>query len=239
MNAYQRAIELLTPYFRNRKEREYWLDLAFFGNDELTGKIEYEGSAGQFAVHCVRELRNHGDVDGRPALAILLETVGSKQGVSKQKEFQALVAELEGRTPAKPQPAEQPSSSDHEVFISYSRRDSDSVQAIRAHLEQNGIACWLDTSDITGGDRWERMLEAALTTAKIVVCAVSEHAKNSEWVSRELQFAESNGKTIIPARIEDVSLPLRLNTLQAIDCFGAAREANLQKLVEAIKKKIG
>jgi hypothetical protein len=190
-------------------------------------------------VHCVRELRNHGDVDGRPALAVLLETVGSKQGTSKEKEFQALVDELEGRTPAKPQPAEQAPSGDHEVFISYSRQDSDTVQAIRAHLEQNGINCWMDTSDIAGGDRWERMLEVALSAAKVVVCAVSEHARNSEWVSRELQYAESNGKTIIPARIENVDLPLRLNTLQAIDCFGAEREANLQKLVEAIKKKTG
>jgi hypothetical protein len=85
------------PFFRSKKDREYWLDLAFFGNEEVTSAIEYEGNAGQFTLHCLGVLRKHGDVDGRPATCRPLETVGSQQGVTVKQTFNELAAALEGK----------------------------------------------------------------------------------------------------------------------------------------------
>jgi len=52
-----------------------------------------------------------------------------------------------------------------------------------------------------------------------VVSLVSIQSKQSRWVRRELDYADELEKIVIPVRLENVYLPLRLRDRQAIDCF--------------------
>jgi hypothetical protein len=44
-----------------------------------------------------------------------------------------------------------PGMSQHDVFISYSRRDAAAAGEVRTALENQGIHCWFDQRDLTGG----------------------------------------------------------------------------------------
>ncbi len=53
-----------------------------------------------------------------------------------------------------------------EIFVSYSRSDSDFVDKLIGELEQSGLHVWVDREDIGGGDRWRASISEAIRGAK-------------------------------------------------------------------------
>jgi TolB protein len=106
-------------------------------------------------------------------------------------------------------------------FISYSREDAVQQRRVVAELRERGINAWVDTENlIPGTPAWEREIERSIRGAAGLVVLLSPSSNNSEWVRREISFAEQNAKRIFPVMVrgdEDDSVPLRLSNHQRVD----------------------
>ena len=106
-------------------------------------------------------------------------------------------------------------------FMSYSRDDADLQRRIAAELRGRGINVWVDVESlIPGSPAWEREIERSIRAATALIVLLSPASNNSEWVRREISFAEQNAKRIFPVLVsgdEDDSIPLRLANHQFVD----------------------
>lgn len=106
-------------------------------------------------------------------------------------------------------------------FMSYSRDDASYQRRIINALRQRGLNVWVDTENlIPGSPAWEREIERAIRSASGIIVLLSPNSNGSEWVRREISFAEQNQKRIFPILIrgdEDDSIPLRLSSHQRVD----------------------
>ena len=84
------------------------------------------------------------------------------------------------------------------IFISYARSDRQIAGRLVAELRRAGRDCWLDTSEITGGEVWEAAIAEGIERAYAVVTLVSAAANTSKWVRVEFLLAEKRGKPIVP-----------------------------------------
>jgi len=103
------------------------------------------------------------------------------------------------------------------VFVSYSRKDEPIVMLLRQVMRATGTEVWCDIHSIDPGADWEAELHAALMRADIFAVFWSRNAAASEWVEKEYRMALQGTARIIPIRIDDTPLPLRLQKFQAID----------------------
>lgn len=94
----------------------------------------------------------------------------------------------------------------HDVFISYSSKNSEIADEICRLLEDNGIGCWIAPRDIPTGQKYASVISAAIKSCKITLLLFSEHAALSPWVESEIAMAFDNKKLIIPFKIDDVEL---------------------------------
>lgn len=91
----------------------------------------------------------------------------------------------------------------HRVFISYSGRDSEKAEKIRAALEDADIRCWIAPRDIAPGQQWGGSIVAAIESSKAVLVVFSQHANDSPQIAREMEVAVAKRVPLIPVRIAD------------------------------------
>lgn len=109
----------------------------------------------------------------------------------------------------------------HQVFISYARKDADKVNAIRKILDENSIDYWIDKDGIFSGENYKEVIVDAIDCAKVVIFVSSINSNNSVNVIRELGYAVSQRKTIIPIIIDEAqyakSIRLDIADIDQID----------------------
>src|SRR6266545_1237277 len=127
-------------------------------------------------------------------------------------------------------------------FMSYSREDIGLQKRVINGLRQRGVNAWVDVENlIPGSPAWEREIERAIRGAAGLIVLLSPDSNNSEWVRREISFAEQHKKRIFPVLIhgdEDDSIPLRLSNHQRVDLrrnFGDG----LDSLADALNEHLG
>ena len=91
----------------------------------------------------------------------------------------------------------------HDLFISYSRKDVESVNAIREILDRNGLSYWIDKSGIYSGENYKEVIVDAIETAQAVLFVSSSNSNASINVIRELGYAVKQCCTIIPVLLDD------------------------------------
>ncbi len=127
-------------------------------------------------------------------------------------------------------------------FMSYSREDVSLQKKVLSELRGRGVTVWVDVENlIPGSPAWEREIERAIRGAAGLIVLLSPNANNSEWVRREISFAEQNQKRIFPILIqgdEDDSIPLRLSDHQRVDLRRNFNEG-LDQLANALKEHVG
>jgi TolB protein len=127
-------------------------------------------------------------------------------------------------------------------FLSYSREDAALQSRIVAELRGRGINIWVDIEHlIPGSPAWEREIERSIRGAAGIIVLLSPDSNNSEWVRREISFAEQNEKRIFPVLIrgeEDDSIPLRLSSHQRVDLRRHFHNA-LDELANALLDHLG
>ncbi|CAF3164295.1 unnamed protein product [Rotaria sp. Silwood2] len=93
------------------------------------------------------------------------------------------------------------------VFLSYQWGAQQAVLNLKNHLEEAGYACWMDTSQMGGGDKLFTKIDAGIRGAKVVVCCMNAAYAQSENCSREVHLAVSTGKPLIPLQMEKQKWP--------------------------------
>lgn len=130
----------------------------------------------------------------------------------------------------------------HDVFISYSTKDTLQAEKVRNVLEQNGIPCWMAPRDIPGGSNYAGEIPKAIRGCQVFVLMLSENAQSSLWVVKELDTAVNCGKVIIPLMLEDCPLNDEFNFLltgaQRYAAYCRSAEV-LNTLVERIRAITG
>jgi hypothetical protein len=106
------------------------------------------------------------------------------------------------------------------VFISYSRTDTAYVERLAAHLQAAGVPVWVD-HEIDYGDRWASVIEAEISSCVAFVPVMTPAAGASEWVEREIHFAQQLGRPILPLLLAGQPF-FRLATTQHEDVTSGA-----------------
>ncbi|WP_407377199.1 TIR domain-containing protein [Methanobrevibacter sp.] len=96
--------------------------------------------------------------------------------------------------------------SKHDVFISYSTKDSEIANMICHVLEQNNLKCWIAPRDIISGGSYVDEIVDAIKSTKIVVLVFSQYSQKSKYVNNEIDLAVSYNKHILLFNIDN-SLP--------------------------------
>ncbi len=110
---------------------------------------------------------------------------------------------------------------EHDVFISYSSCDRATADRLCEELEHNDIRCWIAPRDIPPGTDYGELIHQAIVSCRIFIILFSLPASRSRWVAGELNIAFTEGKYIIPYRIDTTPLEgamrLLLNQSQWIE----------------------
>jgi len=105
------------------------------------------------------------------------------------------------------------------IFLSYSRRDSSTVQTLTAALAEKGLSVWIDRSSIEEGDAYDTQIEDAIAQTRVVIVVWSQHSVKSHWVRAEAAYALSKHK-LLPIAIDKSEPPLQFHHIQSIDFDG-------------------
>lgn len=131
---------------------------------------------------------------------------------------------------------------DYDIFISYSRKDTEIVNAIEMELTSRGVSCFVDKSGINLGDDFAEIISKAIFECKIMLFVWSENSNQSENTANEIALAIDFGKTIIPFKIgqfqSHYKLAYRLVRFNRIDTLTFNRD-NVSELAEKIGQQLG
>jgi hypothetical protein len=131
----------------------------------------------------------------------------------------------------------------HDVFVSYSKLDKPTADALCATLESRGIRCWIAPRDVMPGVDWGEAIVKAIGGCRVMVLVFSSHANESNQVRREVQRAFEKGLTVIPLRVEDVvpveSLEYYIGPVHWLDAITPPLERHLQALAGQVQLLVG
>ena len=116
----------------------------------------------------------------------------------------------------------------YDVFLSYSRADTERVTPLRDALRRMGYRVFFDVQSIDPGSPWKNRLRRAIAASRTMVLCWSEHTRASEYVTFEYSQAEAFRRRIFPWRLDKVPLPAMME-LQAINEPDPAAVAALLK----------
>jgi hypothetical protein len=107
------------------------------------------------------------------------------------------------------------------VFIRYNRVDVEFASSVANAVRDAGHKVWMDTNSIPGGDDWRKSVGSAIDSAKLVIVILTPEAIRSPWVRRELEYADSRGRQVLPIVRRSLQLPswfaLQFGSIQRID----------------------
>jgi len=124
----------------------------------------------------------------------------------------------------------------HDIFISYSSDDKNVADAVVAALENRGIRCWYAPRDIGAGTDWGESITHAISDSTLMLLIFSENSNNSKRVLDEIYYSISEGKTILPFRIEELdpsgAMRLHLSSRHWLDAYDPSWEVHINKLID-------
>jgi WD40 repeat protein len=96
-----------------------------------------------------------------------------------------------------------------EVFISYSHHDQAYVVDLARHLTQAGLTIWYDYR-LGAGDRFDIAIQQQIDMCRALVVVLTPAAVASEWVGREIAYAQDQGKELLPLLRWPCQIPISL-----------------------------
>lgn len=92
-----------------------------------------------------------------------------------------------------------------DVFVSYSRRDSEWIPKVLAMLEAEGLTAWVDRDGLHAGESFNEEIRRAIEAAPAFVQLLSPQSAASKYCRAELEYAVAMGKRIVPVVVESVA----------------------------------
>jgi hypothetical protein len=93
----------------------------------------------------------------------------------------------------------------YDVFLSYSRADTERVTPLRDELRRMGYRVFFDVQSIDPGEEWKRRLERSISASRTMVLCWSEHTRGSDYITFEYSRAEALHKPLLPWLLQRVS----------------------------------
>ncbi len=93
-----------------------------------------------------------------------------------------------------------------DIFISYSRKDSEQALQLAERLRNEGMSVWIDQQGIEAATTWSGEIVDAIEGCKAFLILLSSHSMQSENVAKELSIASENKCKLLPVAIEDIPL---------------------------------
>src|SRR5690554_6332066 len=91
-----------------------------------------------------------------------------------------------------------------DVFISYSRADSEFVRKLNNALKRRGHETWVDWQNIPRGEQWLNEIYSGIENANTFLFVVSRHSLSSEVCNDEIAYALSRNKRVMPLLLEPI-----------------------------------
>jgi hypothetical protein len=103
----------------------------------------------------------------------------------------------------------------YDVFLSYSRADTERVAPLRDALRAHGYSVFFDVQSIDPGEKWKDRLERSIRASRTLVLCWSQNTRGSDYITFEYSRAESLGRPVLPWLLDKTPLPAMLE-VQAI-----------------------
>ena len=117
------------------------------------------------------------------------------------------------------------------IFLSYSRRDIEYVSTLVNALRKQGFDVWFD-KNIQSGSDWDSTIESELKKADAIVLVLSKTSVASDNVKDEMSYGMGLDKPVIPIKIEECDVPMRLARKQFVDFTVLGQEVGFERLVK-------
>lgn len=128
----------------------------------------------------------------------------------------------------------------YHAFLSYSHHDTDMMRRVREELTEAGLNIWTDESLVPGTPSWKNTIEEAIQNTLTLVVLLSPDAKHSDWIEKEIEYAQACNVTIVPVLIRGVdeisAVPFELINVQRLD-FRQNFEDGILHLIDTIKSE--
>lgn len=105
------------------------------------------------------------------------------------------------------------------VFISCSSADRAYVDRLAARLVVEGIPVWYD-HELAAGDRFAPVIQHQIDACAAFVVVLTPESMASKWVNREMDYAISEGKPVLPLLLEHCKSHILLAGLHREDVTG-------------------
>jgi WD40 repeat protein len=125
-----------------------------------------------------------------------------------------------------------------DVFVSYSRRDSEFVSRLAAALERRGKEVWVDVEGVRDAEVFPEALRRAIESSDAFAFVISPDAVKSSFCVEEVAHAASLNKRIVPLALRpvpDESLPEEVRFRNWIP---ASDDRDLDGTVERVVKAL-
>lgn len=130
----------------------------------------------------------------------------------------------------------------YDVFISYSRKDTETANKITQAFDQAGITYFIDRQGIGGGMEFPAVLAKAIRESKVFLFLASKNSYESKFTQSEIVYAfnKKEKHDIIPYIIDGSTLPDELEfTFSSINWRRIEQHPIETTLVNDILHKLG
>jgi formylglycine-generating enzyme required for sulfatase activity len=124
------------------------------------------------------------------------------------------------------------------IFISYSRKDIDAANAIAQLLREYEFSVFIDYQEMSANDNFPERLAYEISACDYLLLLLSEDSMASEWVLREVEFADVEKRRIVVVRLDDTKLPRRIFYLTQRDYIAAHELKNSHQFSSATQNKL-
>ncbi len=125
-----------------------------------------------------------------------------------------------------------------EVFISYSRTDSDFARQINLRLQQTGKTTWFDQESIATGADFQKEIYKGIAASDNFLFILSPDAVASEFCKDEVQYAANLNKRFITVLWRDTELsemPAQLAAIQWLDFKNKPFDKIFSELIQTLE----
>lgn len=200
-------LALISPHYQTSKAVQWHLVQALALQRDILPVLIFE------TEHYLLENQQYVDLttnvaDGVQELLHRLADQGEQERVEELAQHaQALAQNIEGDLKARAAHVDD----EARIFIAYSRKQRDMAKDLYELLNRLGKAVFWDAK-IHAGATWRQTIQKALDDCTHLIVLWTQDAAQSDEVEREVSYALSEGKVIIPLLSEDIPrLPYHLH----------------------------